>query len=112
MRIRSRIGNSSKLKGFSSILKRRKILKTFPYYNLVHTITFLSFMNFSKFHEALSKKSLKEYGNLGQLIKQGTYYQPLETLDVDGLNKTAYLEDVKEWRKEKARMRRDILGES
>jgi hypothetical protein len=73
--------------------------------------------NFAKFREALSKAAMKEYGNLGKLIKLGTYYEPkmpdcdLYALgsqnDPDGLNQLAYLEDMKEWRKEKVTMRRD-----
>jgi hypothetical protein len=67
----------------------------------------------------MSKRALKDYGILGKLVKQGTYYEPMEplrtaygsfdsTVDAEGLNKTAYLEDMKEWRKEKARIKRDI----
>jgi hypothetical protein len=73
--------------------------------------------NFAKFREALSKAAMKEYGNLRELIKQGVYYEPempdrdLYALgsqnDPDGLNQLAYLEDMKEWRKEKATMHRD-----
>jgi hypothetical protein len=29
-------------------------------------------------------------------------------VDVEGLNKTAYMEDMKEWRKEKARIKRSL----
>ncbi len=63
--------------------------------------------NFPKFKEALSKAALKNYGNLGKLIKQGSYYTlemperkdyDLQN-DPDGLNKMAYLEDMKEYRK-------------
>jgi hypothetical protein len=60
---------------------------------------------------------MKEYGNLGKLIKLGTYYEPempdrdLYAVgaqnDPDGLNQLAYLEDMKEWRKEKVTMRCD-----
>ena len=34
--------------------------------------------NFTKFMEALSKTALKDYGNLGKLIKLGKYYEPEE----------------------------------
>jgi hypothetical protein len=69
--------------------------------------------NFAKFCEVLSK----EYGNLGKLIKLGEYYEreiPHHDLyalglqnDADGLNQMAYLEDMKEWRKEKVTMCHD-----
>jgi hypothetical protein len=36
--------------------------------------------NFSKFKEALSNATPKNYGNLGNLIKQGSYYT-LEMLE-------------------------------
>jgi hypothetical protein len=32
--------------------------------------------NFAKFREVLSKAAMKEYGNLGKLIKLGEYYEP------------------------------------
>ncbi len=32
--------------------------------------------NFHKFKEAFSERAIKEYGHLGKLIKQGTYYIP------------------------------------
>ena len=32
--------------------------------------------NFAKFREALSKTAMKEHGNLGKLIKLGTYFEP------------------------------------
>jgi hypothetical protein len=65
----------------------------------------------------LSKAFLKNNGNLGKLIKQGSYYTPeiperkdysLQN-DPDGLNKLAYLEDVKEYRKEIKAMEKDRL---
>jgi hypothetical protein len=65
----------------------------------------------------LSKASLKKDGNLGKLIKEGSYYT-LEMLerkdydlqnDPDGLNKIAYLEDMKEYRKEMKVMEKDRL---
>jgi hypothetical protein len=62
---------------------------------------------------------MKKYGNLGKLIKSGTYYEPempdrdLYALgsqdDPDGLNQLAYLEDMKEWKKEKVTMHCDQL---
>jgi hypothetical protein len=75
--------------------------------------------NFHKLCEVLSKKALKEYGNLGKLIKQGTYFEPEEPdyayygsfdtiVDTDGFNEVVYLEDVIELRKEKSRFRRGI----
>jgi hypothetical protein len=71
--------------------------------------------NLLKFKEALSKAALKNYGNLGKLIKQGSYYTPempergdydLQN-DPDGLNKMAYLEDMKEYCKEIKAMEKD-----
>jgi hypothetical protein len=32
--------------------------------------------NFAKFKEAISKVVIKKYGDLGKLIRQGTYYIP------------------------------------
>jgi hypothetical protein len=55
-------------------------------------------ISFSELCEALSKKDLKNHGNLGKLIKQGTSYDNDSfdsTIALDGLNKSAYL---KEWR--------------
>jgi hypothetical protein len=71
--------------------------------------------NFPKFKEAISKAALKNYGNLGRLIKQGSYYTPemLERKDYDlqndpnGLNKMAHLEDMEEYRKEIKAMEKD-----
>jgi hypothetical protein len=71
--------------------------------------------NFMLFKEAMSKKALVEYGNLGKLIKQGSIILPdqpdrasydLED-DDDSLNKIEYLEDMKAYRKELADFRRD-----
>jgi hypothetical protein len=71
--------------------------------------------NFMVFKEALSKKALVEYGNLGKLIKLG--YIPLPEQpdresyaldeDVDGINKLDYLEDMKQYWKEVAELKRD-----
>ena len=69
-----------------------------------------------KFKEAISKKALFDYENLGKLIKQGYIVlaeQPdKETYglvdDQDGLNKLDYLEDMKAYRKELADYRRDM----
>ena len=71
--------------------------------------------NFSKFKEAVSKTALKNYGQLGKLIKLGKYYVPEEPLSTDydfvndplGVNKAAYLEDMKEYRKELMKMRNE-----
>jgi hypothetical protein len=71
--------------------------------------------NFPKFKEAISKAALKNYGNLGKLIKQGSYYTPEMPErkdydfqnDPDGLNKMAYLEDRKEYHKEIKAMEKD-----
>jgi hypothetical protein len=38
--------------------------------------------NFAKFREVLSKAAMKEYSNLGKLVKLGEYYE-LEMLDHD-----------------------------
>jgi hypothetical protein len=62
---------------------------------------------------------LKYYGNLGKWIKQGPYFEPQEpdhanygscdpAVDTDGLSKITYLVAIKEWRKEKARIKRDV----
>jgi hypothetical protein len=69
-----------------------------------------------KFKEAISKKALLDYGNLGKLIKQGYIVLPeqpdKETHglddDQDGLNKLDYLEDMKAYLKELADYRRDM----
>jgi len=71
--------------------------------------------NFSKFKEAVSKTALKNYGQLGKLIKLGKYYVPEEPMSTDydfvndpmGMNKAAYLEDMKEYRKELMKMRNE-----
>jgi len=63
--------------------------------------------NFTKFKEAVSKKALKEYGNLGKLIKLGKYYEPEEpdATDYDmvndpmGVNRANFMEDMKEYQK-------------
>jgi hypothetical protein len=64
--------------------------------------------NFMRFKEALSKKALLEFGNLEKLINQGFIVMPdlpdrdtygLDN-DADGLNKLAYLEDMKQYRRE------------
>ena len=61
--------------------------------------------NFSKFKEAMSKAALKNYGQLGKLIKLGDYFVPEEPFSTDydlvndpiGINKATYLEDMKEY---------------
>jgi hypothetical protein len=75
--------------------------------------------NFHLFRDALSKRALKDFGDLGKLIKEGQYYEleepnkddygPFDSSqnDPDGIKKLLYLEDMKEWMKEKNRMRRD-----
>jgi len=74
--------------------------------------------NFAKFKEAISKVALKEYGDLGKLIRQGTYYIPPAPnkttygsfdpkIDVDGMNKATYLEDMKAYRKKIREMEDD-----
>jgi hypothetical protein len=67
------------------------------------------------FKEALSKKALVEFGNLGKLIRLG--YIPLPEQpdrdayaldnDEDGLNKLDYMEDMKQYRKEVVKFRED-----
>jgi hypothetical protein len=73
--------------------------------------------NFLKFKEVLSKATLKNYGTLGKLIKQGSYYAP-EVREIrdynlqnnpDGLNKLAYLKDMKEYCKEIKAMEKNSL---
>jgi hypothetical protein len=55
--------------------------------------------NFAKFKEAISKAVFKEYGDLGKFICQGLYYITYGSfdpaIDVDGMNKATYLEDMK-----------------
>jgi len=71
--------------------------------------------NFNRFKEAMSKTALKEYGNLGKLIKLGKYFEPEEpdsteydfVNDPMGINMANYREDMKEYRKELMRMRND-----
>ena len=71
--------------------------------------------NFTKFMEALSKMALKDYGNLGKLIKLGKYYEPEEPVstnynfvnDLMGIHMANYWGDMKEYRKELMRMRND-----
>ncbi len=59
--------------------------------------------NIAKFKEAISKTAIKQYGNLGKLIWQGSYYipskpdrarySPLDAAnDPDGLKRAIYLE--------------------
>ena len=71
--------------------------------------------NFTLFKEALANAAMKEYGNLGKLIKLGKYYEPeepnIEDYDLDfdphGMNKATYLEDVKEYRRQVNKMKTD-----
>ena len=73
--------------------------------------------NFAKFKEAISKVALKEYGDLGKLIHQGIYYIPpapdkamnglFELIDIDGMNKATYLEDMKAYLKKTREMEDD-----
>jgi hypothetical protein len=74
--------------------------------------------NFAKFKEAISKVALKEYGDLGKLIQQGAYYIPPApdktkygsmdpAVDIDGINKATYLEDMKAHRKKIREMEDD-----
>jgi gamma-glutamylcyclotransferase (GGCT)/AIG2-like uncharacterized protein YtfP len=71
--------------------------------------------NFMRFKEALSKKALLEFGNLGKLINQGFIIIPdlpdRDTygldVDSDGLNKLDYLEDMKQYRREVADYKRN-----
>jgi len=68
--------------------------------------------NFTKFKEAISRTALKDYGQLGKLIKLGKYYEPEEpdstkydmVNDPMGINIANYREDMKEYRKELMRM--------
>jgi hypothetical protein len=71
--------------------------------------------NFTKFKEAISKAALKQYGNLGKLIRQGSYYTTPEpnratygpfdaAHDLDGLKKATYLEAMKHHQKKLASM--------
>jgi hypothetical protein len=74
--------------------------------------------NFAKFKEAISKVALKEYGDLGKLIRQGTCYIPPApdktkyglfdpNVNIDGRNKAMYLEDMKAYRKKIREMEDD-----
>jgi hypothetical protein len=74
--------------------------------------------NFAKFKEAISKAALKQYGNPGRLIRQGSYYIPpkpnratygtFDTAnDPDGLKKATYLEAMKHHQKKLASMEYD-----
>jgi hypothetical protein len=71
--------------------------------------------NFMRFKEALAKKALLEFGNLGKLINQGYIVIPdlpdRDTYglddDPDGLNKQDYLEDMKQYRREVSGYKRD-----
>ncbi len=74
--------------------------------------------NFAKFKEAISKAALKQYGDLGRLIHQGSYYIPPEpnratygpfdtANDPDGLKKATYLEAMKHHQKKLASMEDD-----
>jgi hypothetical protein len=74
--------------------------------------------NFTKFQEAISKAALKQYGNLGKLIHQGSYYIPPKpnramygpfdaASNPNGLRKTTYLEAMKHHQKKLASMEDD-----
>jgi len=68
--------------------------------------------NFAKFKEAISKRALRDYGHLGKLIETGDYYRPEmpDTVDYDfvndpyGLSKALFMEAMKDYRKEIAKM--------
>jgi spore coat polysaccharide biosynthesis protein SpsF (cytidylyltransferase family) len=68
-----------------------------------------------RFKEALLRKALLEFGNLGKSINQGFIIMPdlpdrvTYGLDVDpdGLNKLDYLEDMKQYRREVADYKRN-----
>ena len=69
--------------------------------------------NFTVFKEALANAALKEYGALGKLIKQGDEYKEPKAPNVKdygledddtGLQKALYLEDLKDYRKEKNKL--------
>jgi len=58
--------------------------------------------NFIKFRDALSKAALKEYGEVGKLIKQEKLEKPqapdrsqYNFQDPDGIDKALYLEELK-----------------
>jgi hypothetical protein len=65
--------------------------------------------NFMQFKEALSNKTLEDYGALGKLIKKGTIDEPLEP-DRSSMNpadeflKAEYMEDMKAYQKLKFKM--------
>jgi hypothetical protein len=74
--------------------------------------------NFAKFKEAISKAALKEYGDIGKLIHQGTYYIPPApdkatygsldpAIDIDGMNKATYLKDMTAYQKKIREMEDD-----
>ncbi len=74
--------------------------------------------NFAKFKEAISKAALRQYGDLGKLICQGSYFIPPEpnratygpfdsANDPDGLKKATYLEAMKHHQKKLATMQDD-----
>jgi hypothetical protein len=71
--------------------------------------------DFMRFKEALLRKALLEFGNLGKSINQGFIIMPdlpdrvTYGLDVDpdGLNKLDYLEDMKQYRREVADYKRN-----
>jgi hypothetical protein len=74
--------------------------------------------NFAKFKEAISKTALKNYGQLGKLIKLGDYYEPEKPDSTDskkydlandplGIERATYLEDLKEYRKEVIKMQNE-----
>ena len=70
--------------------------------------------NFAKFRDALSKAALKEYGQLGKLIKQERLDKPEEPdrasfvfADPDGIDRAIYLEDLKQYRRKLEEYQRD-----
>jgi len=70
--------------------------------------------NFAKFRDALSKAALKEYGQLGKLIKQERLDKPEEPdrasfvfTDPDGIDRAVYLEDLKQYRRKLEEYQRD-----
>jgi hypothetical protein len=76
--------------------------------------------NFAKFKGAVLYVALMQYGDLGRLIQQGSYYIPPEpnratygpfdsTNDPDGLKKATYIEAMKHHQKKLASMEDDCV---